>query len=292
MATNTNGGTTASLSNTPQAQGDTFYKDENLTGIALLDVMSNDLAGKAKILWSLDDSATDLAGATDLITTDVGKIESTTADTSANGAKIWIQDGKVAYQSDTLSAAFKASLQALAVGETATDTFTYAIRMSNGTLSWATATVVYTGANDVPVAQDDSASGNEDTLITGNVGDNDDDVDNGAVLTFTVNGTAPAGFTMGLDGAWQLDATHIDYQHIAQGAYEDVVVSYTVTDEHGATDTATLTIRVYGANDNASIVIDANVTDDRATVEAGGAANATPGDPSASGKLTVSDVDD
>ncbi|MGO7179505.1 VCBS domain-containing protein, partial [Rhizobium ruizarguesonis] len=44
-----------------------------------------------------------------------------------------------------------------------------------------------------------------------------------------------------------------------------------------------------GANDAASIVVDATVTDDRATVEAGAAGS---GDPNASGKLTVSDVDD
>lgn len=93
MATNTDGGTTASLSNTPQAKADTFYRDEDLTGVTLLDVMLNDLGGNAKILWSVDDSATDPAGSTDLICTDIGKIESTSTDTSANGAKIWIQDG-------------------------------------------------------------------------------------------------------------------------------------------------------------------------------------------------------
>src|SRR5688572_3104463 len=151
MATNTSGGTTASLSNTAQAKADTFYCGEDLTGITMLDVMLNDLAGNAKILWSVDDSATDAAGATDLICTDIGKIEATSTDTSANGARIWIQDGQVAYQSDSLSTAFKAALQALAVGQTITDTFTYAIRMSNGTLSWNTATIVFSGVNDAPV---------------------------------------------------------------------------------------------------------------------------------------------
>ncbi len=158
MATNTGGGTTASLSNTPQAKEDTFYREEDLAGIALLDVMSNDLAGNAKVLWSVDNGP---GSPTDLIATDIGKIESTATDVSAHGAKIWIQNGQVAYQSNTLDAAFKASLQALGVGETATDTFTYAIRMSNGTLSWTTATIVFTGTNDGPdisVGSSDSAS--------------------------------------------------------------------------------------------------------------------------------------
>ena len=63
MATNTGGGTTASLSNTPQAKDDTFNLVEDYNAIAWLDVMSNDLAGNAKILWSLDNgpgSPTDL----------------------------------------------------------------------------------------------------------------------------------------------------------------------------------------------------------------------------------------
>ncbi|MGO6850680.1 VCBS domain-containing protein, partial [Rhizobium beringeri] len=50
-----------------------------------------------------------------------------------------------------------------------------------------------------------------------------------------------------------------------------------------------IVVAITGANDAASIVVDATVTDDRATVEAGAAGS---GDPNASGKLTVSDVDD
>src|SRR5690348_14167564 len=142
MATNTGGGTTASLSNTPQAQDDSFILPEDYNSVKWLDVMANDLGGNAKILWSLDDSATDAAGATDLIASDIGKVEATTGDTSLNGAKIWIQDGKVAYDAATLSGSFRAQLQALAVGERLTDSFTYAIRLANGTLSWGTATVV------------------------------------------------------------------------------------------------------------------------------------------------------
>src|SRR3546814_3448331 len=59
----------------------------------------------------------------------------------------------------------------------------------------------------------------------------------------------PAGFAMLADGSWSLDASHADYQHLAAGATADVIVNYTVTDEHGATDTATLTITVTGNND-------------------------------------------
>ena len=294
MADNTSGGTTASLSNTPQAKADTFYRGEDLTGITMLDVMLNDLAGNAKILWSVDDSATDAAGATDLVCTDIGKIEATSTDTSANGAKIWIQDGKVAYQSDSLNAAFKAALQALAVGQTITDTFTYAIRMSNGTLSWNTATIVFTGANDGPVANADS---NDADLVTeagvnpgnvpfpgnpsasGNVLANDTDVDNGAVLTVKeVNGsTANVGnlvpgaygsVTINGNGSWtyNLDNGDDDTQALAQGESVTETFSYMVTDEHGATSTSTLTITIIGTNDGPVANPDSGSTSENATV--------------------------
>src|SRR3954454_6266629 len=113
MPTNTGGGTTTSLNNTPQAQSDTYTETENFSGIAYFDVMANDLAGNAKILWSVDNGP---GSPTDLIASDIGKIEATTTDTSANGANIWIQNGQVAYDSATLGSAFRASLQALATG--------------------------------------------------------------------------------------------------------------------------------------------------------------------------------
>src|SRR5205085_9654616 len=139
MATNTGGGTTASLNNTPQAQTDTFTKSEDTLGVYTLDVMANDLAGNAKVLWSLDNSATDADGSLDLIATDVGETAVTSDDTSLHGAKIWIENGKVRYETSTLNSSFATRLGALAAGETLTDSFTYAIRMSNGTLSWTTA---------------------------------------------------------------------------------------------------------------------------------------------------------
>src|SRR5690349_20634744 len=103
MATNTGGGTTASLNNTPQAQTDSFLKSEDEGGIYSLDVMANDLAGNAKILWSLDNSATDADGSLDLIASDIGETISNTDDTSFNGAKIWIENGKVRYDTSTLN---------------------------------------------------------------------------------------------------------------------------------------------------------------------------------------------
>src|SRR5580765_6349097 len=100
MATNTSGGTTASLNNTPQAKDDIFTTNEDYLGISYFDVMLNDLAGNAKVLWSIDNGP---GSPTDLISQDLGRAENTLGDKSANGANIWITtDGKVGYDGASL----------------------------------------------------------------------------------------------------------------------------------------------------------------------------------------------
>src|SRR5690348_2889071 len=106
MPTNTNGGTTTSFTNTPQAVDDNFTsaltgltEDSGLPGnslaIVYLDVMANDLGGNAKSLWSVDNDVNNTGAmsgyiAGDLLTQDTGRVESVSSDTSLHGAKIWI----------------------------------------------------------------------------------------------------------------------------------------------------------------------------------------------------------
>jgi VCBS repeat-containing protein len=276
MATNTGGGTTASLSNTPQAQDDTFVLPEDYTGVKWLDVMSNDLGGNAKVLWSLDDG---LGSPTDLITSDIGKVESTSCDTSANGAKIWISDGKVGYDVNTLSASFKANVQALAVGECTFDTFTYAIRLANGTLSWATAKIVFAGSNDGPII---SASGTDkasvcltetdaplsasgtltvvdpdtsDTVAvsvtgltaSGNVGTLDNDTLKHMLTLAESSLPADAGSSHNLH--WNFASNPTTFDYLAAG--ECLILTYTVKgdDGHGGVTTQTVTVKIDGTND-------------------------------------------
>ena len=202
--TTTSGGTTTSFSNTPQATDDRFRQTEDAAGVIYLSVLSNDLGGNAKTLWSLDNSiststATKIYAPADLLAQDTARAESTSSDTSLNGAKIWITaDGQVVgYDAATLSPAFKAQLQALAAGESATDTFTYSIRLGNGTLSWATATIEFGGMNDIvsittgaqagTVTEDaDTTASTTDSLSTGGtISFNDVDLSDGHVATFT-----------------------------------------------------------------------------------------------------------
>ena len=141
MATNTSGGSTSSFLTTPQAKDD--YASAYEDAVFCFDVMANDLGGAAKILWSVDDTnmTDDNGGTYDLLTKD--GTATACPDYSDMGARIWIENGVVKYDSNPIDS--------LGVGDTAVDKFTYAIRLSNGTLSWATVYVTLTGTNDQAV---------------------------------------------------------------------------------------------------------------------------------------------
>ena len=132
-----------------------------------------------------------------------------------------------------------AAYQHLAQGATTDVVANYTVTDEQGATSTSTLTITLTGTNDAPVAVADSNSGNEDTTITGSVATNDSDVDDGAILTYSLNAPV-AGLTLNANGSYSFDAGNAAYQHLAQGATTNVVANYTVTDEQGATSTSTL----------------------------------------------------
>ncbi|WLG86308.1 VCBS domain-containing protein [Pseudomonas cucumis] len=320
--TTTSGGTVTSLSNTPQAQDDIFTTGvigtssaaitEDLLGVVYLDVMSNDLGGNAKTLWSLDD-ATSLSTATkiyapaDLLVQDTGRIEATSTDTSFNGAKIWItSDGKVGYDAATLSTAFKAQLQALAGGASLTDSFTYAIRLGNGTLSWATAQVQFAGANDSvtmslgaqagTVTEDANAtpSPTDSLSATGTIAFSDVDLSDTHTASFVAaggNATALGNFALAAvteaanaaNGTvdWTYTLNNAAAQSLAQGQTATETYVVTINDGHGSSTTQNVTITITGTNDQVQIT---------SGVQAGDAGEDS-GDYAASGSITFTDVD-
>lgn len=151
-------GSTTSFAKTLQAQDDTysFTEDDLLssgqfnqtTNVVKLDVMKNDLGGNAKKLWSIDngDSVNDL----------VASNINTGWEPTANGNLIRIVDGQIELDiSNALIAATAVgatpgvdNINALGAGVTISDSFTYAIKLANGTLSYATASFTLVGKND------------------------------------------------------------------------------------------------------------------------------------------------
>src|SRR5207248_11377382 len=73
-------------------------------------------------------------------------------------------------------------------------------------------------------------------------------LDTGTTLSFILYTAMPTPtlYTLSLHDALPIYAA---YQHLAQGVTTNVVAHYTVTDEHGAHDSSTLTITVTGTND-------------------------------------------
>src|ERR1700756_2642205 len=179
MATISNG-TAVSISNTPQANNDLFTStqtglSDSSLGVVYLNVMANDQGGAAKTLYSLD-SGTEATVSLEqkaLLTQDTARAEAISSDYSAHGAHIWITaDGKVGYDASHLDASWLS--QSFSTAGCAQDSFTYAIRLGNGTLSWATAYVdiappppSVTLAHDTGISNTDNISGDGTLAVSG-----------------------------------------------------------------------------------------------------------------------------
>jgi VCBS repeat-containing protein len=299
-----------SLTNTPQAGDDSYSYTEstllasssfnNATNVIKLDVMSNDLGGNAKKLFSIDDGGTNTF-LNDLLTNNVN----TSWETTANGNQIRIVNGQIEFDithSLTLAnGAGNANVNALSAGETITDSFVYTIQLGNGTLSWATVNFTLVGENDSATI---TVNGTPDTdvieaggVANGTPGDpsasgdlNIVDLDAGEAKFQVV---APANL-VGTYGNFVFDSNTGTWTYTLDQSKADVLNggdaasdTLTVTSFDG-TDTETITVNITGANDNATI----SGTNSGDVVEAGGVANGTLGTPGDSGDLNVADVDD
>ncbi|MCY1209909.1 VCBS repeat protein [compost metagenome] len=206
-------------------------------------------------------------------------------------------DGSYSYELDNGNG----QVQALRQGQQVQDTFNYEV--SDGQAGAASSlSIRITGANDGATI---TASADEDKAVTeaggaGNAGTGDasasgkltvTDVDTDEAHFAAVPPESLAGQygTFSFDsgtGAWTytLDNTKADALFAGQQVSDSLTVS-------SADQTAQQTIKVNitGANDHATIT--ASASEDQVVTEAGGAGNADPGDASASGKLTVTDVD-
>ena len=126
------------------------------------------------------------------------------------------------------------------------ETFTYTLEDGAGASDTASVTVLVNAVNDVPLAQDDSASTNEDTSVVINVLENDSDVD-----------TLHEGDSLTLTAVTDLDnATYsfVNDNHSIRFTPNEnwngvEIFSYTVSDLHGGTATASVTVTVAPQND-------------------------------------------
>jgi VCBS repeat-containing protein len=259
--TTTPGSTTVKVStNTGAAKDDIFTGLTEDSASTNLNVLAND-PGSAKI-WSLDQNALKaLAGSQ--------QPQELSAYTLASGARISLNtDGTVRYEG-------AAALQSLAEGELFNDSFIYTIRMANGALSTATATVAITGVNDAATFAGDKtgtltedAAATSDTLLVSDI-----DHDQSSMQASAQTGAFGA-LTLNTAGAWNYQRTS-DMNYLQQG--ESVAESFTVRSLDGTAQNIDVTIT--GVNDVAVF---------------GGTASGTvqeDGVLSTGGVVTVSDLD-
>ena len=194
---------------------------------------------------------------------------------AANGIGIDATDVSVVLVGNDIQVTLTGSdFQELAVGDTATITVPYTLTGDTGQTSAAVNLVVtVNGANDLPVANDDSGTMSEDaattpfTVLTG-AGADTLDVDRtapiastpGLVTTGTVGviqdavtiakGIDGSDVTVGVNASNQITvALGSDFQKLAVGETATITVGYLLHGDGADADSANLTVTVNGVND-------------------------------------------
>ena len=161
------------------------------------------------------------------------------------------------------------AVQSLGAGETLTDTFTYTVTDSHGAIGSNTLTVTINGTNDAPTVAAAIASVAEDaqTTATGTL-PTPLDMDTHDSVSFLAQNGTPGTYgtlTLNADGsyAYALDNTSPTVQGLGVGETLTDTFTYTVTDNHGATASNTLTVTIHGTNDAPTVAAAAaSVTED------------------------------
>src|SRR6266478_6259757 len=257
MATNT-----TSFTKTPQATDDSYSWTEDqliasgllLAGnIMTLNVMSNDLGGNAKTLFSIDDGN----GHTNLADYDLMNADSNGAwESASSGDKIRIYDGKIQVDiSHSLSLLGATSVDALSANDQIHEEFVYAIRLANGTLSQARVTVNIQGVNDAAtITGQDTGNVTEDDPLhqtaSGTLVATDVDHDQNSFLAGTYSGTY-GSIALNATGNWTYtlnnSATIVQNLNSGQHPTDQIVVKSLDGTEH------TVSVTVNGADENHAV---------------------------------------
>ncbi|EEA96924.1 VCBS domain-containing protein [Pseudovibrio sp. JE062] len=132
----------------------------------------------------------------------------------------------------------------LAVGETATDTFSYSVTDAAGESSTSTVTITLTGQNDGPVAVAIAKQTDENTAIV--VSPEFSDSDSSDSHTHSVDTSDTLGaVTINEDGTFSYNPNG-KFDNLDAGETATDTFTYTVTDAAGESSTETVTITVHG----------------------------------------------
>ncbi|WP_207543711.1 beta strand repeat-containing protein, partial [Salipiger marinus] len=266
------------------AGGDTETVTVTITGTDDAAVIGGTATGAVTEDSSVTDGDLTASGTLTLSDADAGEAEfvAQNSSTGSYGSFTLGTDGVWSYSADNSQAA----VQSLGAGETLTDSFT--VTTAGGDTE--TVTVTITGTDDAAViggtttgaVTEDTAVTDGDLMASGTL--TVSDADTGEAVFVAQSGTAGSygSFSLGTDGVWSYAADNSLAAVQSLGAGETLTDSFTVTTAGG--DTETVTVTITGTDDAAVIggTTTGAVTEDAAV---------TDGDLTASGTLTVSDVD-
>ena len=180
----------------------------------------------------------------------------------------------------------------LGKGHTATESFQYAISDPHGAVDIATVEILIKGVNDAPVANDDFVVVSEKGEVRFNALANDFDPDLGdtiRVINLFSLGNSAGQRWINHDGTITY-RPYGAYDHLGKGEVAYQQFGYTIADQHGATDTAIVTVKIIGVND-APVANDDKVhTDEKSLVKINVLANDF--DPDKNDVIGVVAVDD
>jgi VCBS repeat-containing protein len=205
------------VNNPPVAEDDIAITDENNQLIvAAPGVLNNDSdpdAGDTLTVTAVDTSGT------------VGAVNA------------WDADGSFTYDPN-------GQFEYLQAGNSTNDSFIYTVSDGNGGIDTAAVTITINGVNDPPVAVNDSAVTDEGTPVIIDILNNDSDVDGDTLAVDSV--------TQGANGSVANNGSYVTYTP-AIGFNGTDSFNYTVIDDNGGADTATVTVNVTVLETPASI---------------------------------------
>jgi len=228
VASATSNITVTPVNDAPLASNDTLVtaQDEPLS----LDVRSND---------------TDVDG--DLLTvTEVDGVPVTTGSVVSipNGSILLASDGRLQFTPDP--------------GFQGTSSFSYQVSDGNGASASASVAITVTPPNSAPAAVDDSFGGVEDTAMSFDVRTNDTDPESSPLSVVAVDGNS---LTVNVpqavnNGTITLQSDGSLVFNPASDFFGSTSFAYTLADNLGATDTATVTLNLAGVNDGVTAIDD------------------------------------
>ncbi|AXY59742.1 VCBS domain-containing protein [Acinetobacter sp. WCHAc010052] len=221
----------------------TGTNDLPVIGGTVTGVLTEDMTGKVSGQLTVSDADTGDTHTWNVSGNGAGQYGSFTVDAT----------GKWSYQ---LNSTHK-DVQALAVGESLTDTVIVTVTDKSGGTDTQVLSITVNGSNDLPVLSG-VITGNvvEDSslTVTGQLSVTDTDLTDTHTWNVSGNGAGQYGsFTVDATGKWsyQLNSTHKDVQALAEGESLTDTIIVMVNDGNGGAASETLTITILGTNDAA-----------------------------------------